>query len=142
MTNDWSKLTKKFYEESFIWYIHTYKHASIHHIHHNVLCPTFFVLHMSCQTHYYRTNHRLTTTLIEHFLKIYGFFVQKQKYLRALNYKTREQAFSMPHPRNSFGPLPRGYCKRKTLNLEKTTSSVLSVLSFIYGTNDCMPNDL
>ena len=38
---------------------------------------------------------------------------QKQKYLRALNYKTREQAFSMPHPRNSFGPLPRDYCKRK-----------------------------
>ena len=142
MTNDWSKLTKKVLW-TIIYLIHPYIQTRFHTcIHHNVLCPTFFVLHMSCQTHYYRTNHRLTTTLIEHFLKIYGFFVQKQKYLRALNYKTREQAFSMPHPRNSFGPLPRGYCKRKTLNLEKTTSSVLSVLSFIYGTNDCMTNDL
>ena len=32
------------------------------------------------------------------------------------------------HARNSLGPLPRGYCEQKTLNLEKTSSSVLSVL--------------
>ena len=28
----------------------------------------------------------------------------------ALNYKTDKE-----HPRNSFGPLPQGYCKLKTL---------------------------
>ena len=31
--------------------------------------------------------------------------------------------------------LPPGYCERKTLNLEKTTSSVLSVLLLIYAFN-------
>ena len=30
--------------------------------------------------------------------------------------------------RNSFGPLSQGYCKRKPLNLEKTTFCVLSVI--------------
>ena len=41
----------------------------------------------------------------------------------ALNYKTERE-----HTRNSLGPLPQGYCERKPLNLEKTTSSVPSVL--------------
>ena len=36
------------------------------------------------------------------------------------------------HARNSFRPLPQGYCDRKTLNIEKTTSSVISVLLLIY----------
>ena len=43
---------------------------------------------------------------------------------------------STRHTRNSFGPLPQGYCERKkTLNLIKTTSSVLSVLFSIYVYN-------
>ena len=35
----------------------------------------------------------------------------------------------------SFGLLPQGYCKQKTLIHENTTSSVLSVLLFIYDHN-------
>ena len=35
--------------------------------------------------------------------------------------------------RDSFGLLPQGYCEQKPTNLEKTTSSVLSVLLLIYG---------
>ena len=46
----------------------------------------------------------------------------------ALNYKTEKE-----HARNSFGFLP--HCERKTLNLEKTTSSVLSVLLLLYVNN-------
>ena len=38
------------------------------------------------------------------------------------------RACSMPTTRNSFGLLPLGYCERNNLNLEKTTSSVLSVI--------------
>ena len=34
------------------------------------------------------------------------------------------------HARKFFGPPPQGYCER---NLEKTTSSVLSVLLLIYA---------
>ena len=34
--------------------------------------------------------------------------------------------------RNFFGFLLQGYCERKPLNLEKTTSSVLSVLLLFY----------
>ena len=44
-----------------------------------------------------------------------------------LHYKTERE-----HARNSFGPLPFFIVNEKTLNLEKTTSSVLSVLLFIY----------
>ena len=36
------------------------------------------------------------------------------------------------HARNFFGLLPQGYCERKSLNNEKTTSSVLSVLLLFY----------
>ena len=32
-----------------------------------------------------------------------------------------------------FGLLPQGYCEQKPKNLEKTTSSVLSVMLLIYG---------
>ena len=49
-----------------------------------------------------------------------------------------EQAFSLScsstkHARNSVWLLPQGYCERKPLYLEKTISSVLSVLLLIYG---------
>jgi len=37
------------------------------------------------------------------------------------------------HASNSFGLLAQDYCERKTSTLEKTTSSVLSVLFLIYG---------
>ena len=46
----------------------------------------------------------------------------------ALNYNIESE-----NARNSFELLPQGYCERKPLNLEKTTSSVLSVLLLIYG---------
>ena len=39
---------------------------------------------------------------------------------------------STRHTLNFFEPLPQGYCERKTPNLEKTTSSVLSVLLLFY----------
>jgi len=42
----------------------------------------------------------------------------------ALNYKT-ERVCSLPTAHNSSGLLPQGYCER----VEKTTSSVLSVIS-------------
>ena len=45
-----------------------------------------------------------------------------------LNDKTERE-----HARNSFGILPQGCFEQKPLNLEKTTSSVLSVLSLIYA---------
>ena len=44
-----------------------------------------------------------------------------------------QSCHSMRHARNSFGLLSQGYYERKNLNLEKTTSSVLSVLLLIYG---------
>ena len=56
---------------------------------------------------------------------------EKPKYAHALSLYC-----STRHSRNSFGPLPQGYCERKkTLNLIKTTSSVLSVLFSIYVYN-------
>ena len=42
---------------------------------------------------------------------------------------------STQYPRTSFGILPQGYCERKPINLEKTTSNVLSVLLIIYVNN-------
>ena len=48
----------------------------------------------------------------------------KRSYTQAaLSYKTKRE-----HARNSSGPMSQAYCKRKPLNLEKTTSSVLSNL--------------
>ena len=38
----------------------------------------------------------------------------------------------MRHTRNSFGPRPQGYCIEKTPNLEKSTSSAISILLLIY----------
>ena len=46
----------------------------------------------------------------------------------ALNDKTERE-----HARNYFGFLPQGYCEQKTLFLEETTTSVLSVLLLIYS---------
>ena len=45
-----------------------------------------------------------------------------------LNDKTK-----IEHVHTSFGLLPEGYCEQKPVNVEKTTSSVLSVLLFIYA---------
>ena len=40
---------------------------------------------------------------------------------------------STQHAGNTFGLLPQGNCERDTLNLEKTTSNVLTVMLLIYG---------
>ena len=53
------------------------------------------------------------------------FLRQKSKGVTRMLY-----ACSKPHTRNSFGLLPQGYCVTKNLNLEKATSSVLSVIIF------------
>ena len=60
--------------------------------------------------------------------KGFSFTITQRSYGQAvLNYTTeREQ------PRNSFELLTQSYCERKPLNLEKTTSSVLSVILLIY----------
>ena len=58
----------------------------------------------------------------------FSFTITQRSYVKAaLNYKTERE-----HARNSSGPMSQDYCKRKPLNLEKTTSSVLSVLLLIF----------
>ena len=48
-----------------------------------------------------------------------------QSYTHALSLSCN---LTLPAP-NSFGLLSQGYCERKTVKIEKTTSSVLSVIN-------------
>ena len=58
------------------------------------------------------------------FIKIYI----KVSKLQVLPACAIEKALSLEYARNSFWLLPRGHCEQKPLHLEKTTSSVLSVI--------------
>ena len=61
--------------------------------------------------------------------------IQKPK--EVMRMRRRTGCYSTQHVRNPFGFCLKGYCERKkTLNLEKTTSSVRSVFLLIYDWSD------
>ena len=65
--------------------------------------------------------------------KDYACFVHNNPEAEAQRSHEHTLSLSCNSTSNSFGLLPQGYCKRKPLNLEKTTSHVLSVLLLTYG---------
>ena len=84
-----------------------------------------------------RYYHRLITIQIEHlmsYLQDLGVFRSQQPWGK----RSQAHAISLSchitrHARTSFWLLRQDYCEQKNPNLEKTTTSVLSVLLLIYG---------